>query len=124
MPTRPPSFRPSPSRREAKREVDRRRGSAHSRGYTAAWSRQSKRFLDANPFCAYCALDGRVEGAELTDHLFPHRGDERLFWCELNWVASCKPCHDGFKQQVECRGHAALLDLCRRLGRDPSGIGV
>jgi 5-methylcytosine-specific restriction protein A len=117
LPIAPPVFRPrGPSRAESEREYDRRRGSAAQRLYDGAWQRASKSFLRAHPLCAYCALDGRTVAAGLVDHLYPHRGDRALFWERRNWVSSCKPCHDGFKQSVERRGLTALHDLAVRLG--------
>ncbi|MBI1405695.1 MAG: hypothetical protein GC145_06170 [Caulobacter sp.] len=118
MPSMPPTFRcHARPDRERERDNDRRRGSARERGYNTAWAKASKGHLRSHPLCEYCALDGVVRQADLTDHLFPHKGDKRVFWFKPWWVSSCKTCHDGPKQQIERRGLAALTDLARRLGR-------
>jgi 5-methylcytosine-specific restriction protein A len=121
VPTMPPTFRPAGalSRREANRTYDQRRGSARERGYTSRWDKASAGHLRNHPLCRYCELAGDLTPATLTDHLYPHRGDSGLFWNSAYWIASCKPCHDGFKQGVERQGRAALDKLARRLGLDP-----
>lgn len=81
------------------------RESAASRGYGARWRKASKIFLARNPFCRYCEEAGRKWiTATLVDHIIPHRGNQELFWDENNWASSCKPCHDGMKQQQEKSG--------------------
>ncbi len=119
MPTMPQVFRAygTRSKEERNREADQRRGSSRERGYTSAWDKASAAFIAAHPLCSYCALNGVVEPATLTDHLYPHQGDRTLFWCSQWWVPSCKPCHDGFKQSIEHRGLAALHALADRLGK-------
>lgn len=121
MPTMPPTFRPAhlASRREQNRSADARRGSARQRGYTTAWDKAARGHLARHPLCRYCALVDQVAAAELVDHLYPHKGDQALFWNRDYWVSSCGPCHDGFKQRVERRGRLALDDLARRLGLPP-----
>lgn len=96
---------------------DQRRGTAASRGYDANWRRASRSHLSAHPLCTYCALEGRVRGASLTDHFYPPRvyGAE-LFWVAELWVSSCKPCHDGPKQAAERGGRVTLEALALRLG--------
>lgn len=121
MANMPRRFRPpgQPDRRAQNREADHRRGSARERGYTSAWDRASVGHLKASPLCLYCALADEVEPAALTDHLYPHRGDQGVFWNRTYWVSCCKPCHDGFKQRVERQGRFALDDLAARLGLPP-----
>ena len=109
--------------RQSQQEFDARRGSATSRGYGGRWDKASKSYLREHPLCAYCALHDHVRGATLVDHLYPHRGDTALFWATQWWVASCKACHDSFKQSLERAGGAALDDLARRLGR-PTRAGA
>lgn len=125
MPVMPPIFQAHGRRekRERERDNDVRRGSARQRGYSAAWDKASKGHLRSHPLCCYCALEGRDEPAVLVDHLFPHKGDTRVFWFKPWWVASCKPCHDGWKQALERTGLAALTALARRLNR-PTTMGV
>jgi 5-methylcytosine-specific restriction endonuclease McrA len=103
------------------READRRRGSARERGYTPAWDRAARTFLRANPFCAYCEMGAFgpacTTAAELVDHLYPHKGDQVLFWIAGLWVASCTACHSGPKQVAELKGADVLDRLALLLGR-------
>lgn len=121
MPTMPPTFRPAgnPSRREANRTYDARRGSARDRGYDSRWDKASRGHLQSHPLCRYCELVEEVTAATLTDHFYPHGGDQVLFWNRTYWVSCCKPCHDGFKQRVERQGRMALDHLAVRLGLPP-----
>lgn len=111
---RPKSFKakaaPTP------RQIDRQRGSARERGYSAAWDRAAKVHLAASPLCRYCHLAGHDEPATLVDHLYPHRQYPGAFWLTDLWVSSCAPCHSGFKQALETSGRAAIDGLARRLG--------
>lgn len=123
MATRPAKFRPAhrPPPAQARREADLRRGSARERGYTAEWDRASAAHLAEHPLCEYCALGvfglADTVSADLTDHLYPHRGDRDLFWRDEWWVSCCTTCHSGPKQALERLGLAALHALARRLGR-------
>lgn len=122
MPVMPPSFRARPEgdRKVADREADQRRGSARERGYSAAWDKAAKGHRRNSPLCRYCELQGHpVTPATHTDHLYPHRTYEGVFWLTQYWVSSCKACHDGFKQAIERRGRAALDALARMLGLPP-----
>lgn len=68
----------------------RRRGTAHERGYTAAWQKEAKEFLRQHDFiCAEC---GGI--ATVVDHIVPHRGDEKLFWDPTNLQPLCVKCHN------------------------------
>lgn len=118
MATMPPRFRPSGQapRVAQNREADRRRGSARERGYSSKWDKASAGHIANDPLCRYCALIDVVEPATLTDHLYPHRGDQALFWNRTYWISCCKPCHDRFKQRIERQGRLALDDLAARLG--------
>lgn len=68
------------------------------------WRTARAAYLAEHPTCAYCAQAGRVAAATVVDHAIPHRGDLELFWDSRNWVACCKPCHDGAKQSAEKSG--------------------
>lgn len=105
------------TRVEQNRQADARRGPASQRGYDSAWAKASRAFREANPLCEYCALQERVGPAQLTDHLYPVHRYEGVFWVKHWWVASCTPCHSGFKQGVEHQGKPALDALAARLGR-------
>jgi 5-methylcytosine-specific restriction endonuclease McrA len=118
MPDMPPNYRPpsAPTRRETNKAADLRRGSARQRGYTTAWDKASAGHIRNDPCCRYCDLAGDTVPATLTDHLYPHQGQQWLFWLKLFWVSSCKPCHDQWKQRLERQGLMALDDLAQRLG--------
>jgi 5-methylcytosine-specific restriction protein A len=77
-------------------EYGRSRGSAHARGYTRDWQRESAAFLREHPLCECdeCKKLGRVRPSQVTDHIIPHKGDPKLFWDRSNWQAMSKPCHD------------------------------
>jgi 5-methylcytosine-specific restriction protein A len=101
------------------------RGTKAERGYDEEWRKASKDYLEARPFCEYCALEKRRTSAVLVDHLYPHglrRGRRSyaqvsLFWFRAFWVSCCMKCHNGMKRQVERAGIEALDELADRLGR-------
>lgn len=70
------------------------RPSAANRGYDYKWRKERSRFLKEHPLCAYCMKEGEFTKATVVDHIIPHRGDEKLFWDEMNWQPLCKSCHD------------------------------
>ena len=73
--------------------MDRLRGSASSRGYTAQWAKARAAFLRRNPVCRHCREQGRLTEASQVDHIKAHHGDQTLFWDERNWQALCASCH-------------------------------
>ncbi|MEG3153012.1 hypothetical protein U1769_24225 [Sphingomonas sp. ZT3P38] len=118
MPVMPPTHRPhgGRSKREREKEHDAVRGTAAQRGYDSRWSKASAGHLRNHPLCAYCELNGRITAATLTDHLYPQRHYQDVFWKTEWWVSSCAPCHNGMKQAVERQGKAAIDALAMRLG--------
>lgn len=84
------------AKRARDRRHDRRRPSSTARGYTAEWRRKSREWLELHPDCAMCRRP-----ADLVDHIFPHKGDQTLFWDLRNWQALCRSCHNGMKQKSE-----------------------
>lgn len=87
------------------------RRSAYQRGYTKGWDKQAKAFRMRYPLCGdrpngQAPVMSRcyelrvstnnklgVVAAEQTDHVVPHRGDQRLFWdIEGNWQSLCAEC--------------------------------
>jgi hypothetical protein len=93
------------------------RGSARSRGYTAAWDKAARAFKVEHPLCCGCAALGEVAPTELVDHVVPHKGDDRAFWDRRNWQPSCRWHHDVVKQAIERRWQAgALPEAALRLG--------
>lgn len=102
-----------------RKDEDEQRGTAQERGYTSAWTRARAAWLRKYPLCVYCMRAGRVQAANVVDHIIAHKlkeaidsGDEAriarakaLFWdSENNWQSMCKLCHDGVKQAEEKAG--------------------
>lgn len=65
------------------------------------WRKARLVFLNHNPVCVFCARDGIVSGANVVDHIVPHKGDVKLFWDVDNWQALCEHCHNSTKQRIE-----------------------
>lgn len=78
---------------DCQRNEERRRGSAHARGYNRRWARERKRWLAEHPFCVDCEEEGITTMGTEVDHIKPHRGDMQLFWDRSNWATRCKPHH-------------------------------
>ena len=92
-----------------------RRGTAHERGYTSAWTKARPHYLRKHPLCVYCKREGFTRAATVVDHIKPHRlkeaidsGDEALiaiaralFWDSDNWQGLCFTCHNSTKQREE-----------------------
>lgn len=92
---------PRPKRPQDQRTSDARRGTAASRGYDARWRRRRNAFISANPLCAHCKAEGRIEAAREVDHIVPLRaGGPRLEWGNLQ--ALCRRCHQA-KTAAETR---------------------
>ena len=70
---------------------------------TAAWLGIRQRQLSANPLCAACLIDGRINQATDVDHVFawsaigPHAFTRNL------WQSLCPECH-GIKSGLEKKG--------------------
>lgn len=68
-----------------RQRIDDRRGTAHSRGYTARWARYSRAWLGKYPWCgqrqdgalyaehSHCVQAGGKRVAECVDHIRPMR---------------------------------------------------
>ena len=91
--------------------TDRRRGSAHQRGYSSRWQRLSSRARRLQPFCLWCGSTGNLQ----TDHLrWPARklADVRVL---------CQTCHATAPAR---RGASAEQhETSSRVGRNPDGRG-
>ncbi len=57
-------------------------------------AKASKGYLRHHPLCVKCYADGALVPSTVTDHIVPHRGNQKLAWDTGNWQALCKPCHD------------------------------
>ena len=97
-------------------EDNAKRGTAHERGYTSAWMKARRYYLQAHPLCVYCQCEGIIRAATVVDHITPHRlkeaidsGDQpairtaqALFWdSQNNWQSLCSPHHNSTKQSEE-----------------------
>ncbi|MDA9529256.1 HNH endonuclease signature motif containing protein [Bradyrhizobium sp. CCBAU 25338] len=106
MPTKPPRIcscgKITPANvlclceRRRKAETDKRRPSAHDRGYDSHWKQARRAFLDKHPSCAMCG-----KPAVVVDHKTPHRGDKAKFWDKTNWQSLCAHHHNSTKQSQE-----------------------
>lgn len=82
------------------REHDRRRGSSNDRGYTSRWRRYARQFLNENPLCHYCSLQGRTVASQCVDHATPpSRGGD--FWDADQHRAACLPCNSAKGNRTE-----------------------
>ncbi len=78
-------------RKHADQALDRRRGSAHSRGYDRAWQRIRGLKLKRNPICEHCKAKGRTTAAKDVDHIVPlPEGTNKMD----NLQALCRRCHN------------------------------
>jgi 5-methylcytosine-specific restriction protein A len=76
-----------------------------------SWRNRALQQLRKQPCCEACLRGGRIEAAELADHVVPHRGDRRLF-DEGELQSLCRHCHASPKQSDEVRGYS------REVGED------
>lgn len=79
---------------DARRESDRLRPSARTRGYTTRWEKVRLAYLREHPLCEECLRQGRVTAATVVHHKIAHEGNEQLFWDEHNWEARCRADHE------------------------------
>jgi len=81
---------------------------------TKRWQSLRSYRLNKEPLCRYCLERGKLNPAEVIDHIRPHKGNEELFYSYENTQSLCKRCHDSAKQSEENKG--------LRPGCDESGI--
>jgi len=91
--------------RQRKAKADANRPTARERGYDSRWQKERAAFLHERPYCERVMPSGELCGrrATVVDHVFPHSGDQRLFWDRRNWAPLCRTCHSGWKQSEEKR---------------------
>lgn len=103
MPEMPKTFRhphlPEPT--DSRKRYDRERGTARQRGYTSKWDKASAAFLKRHTICPACEAAGILQRSEVTDHIVPHKRDQKLFWERKNWQPCCRWHHDVVKQKLE-----------------------
>lgn len=59
-----------------------------------AWKELRLSFLNANPLCVECRMEGKVVVARVVDHIQPHKGNLDLFFDVHNLQSLCKSHHD------------------------------
>lgn len=124
LPDAPPRYSPFAGLRKAgllrpaTYERDKRRGTAHERGYDSRWQRTSRGYLDKHPLCVASKANGIIRAATLVDHIIPHRGDKKLFWDPTNWQALSDEAHNTIKKILEVRWDQGLISAAElRLDR-------
>lgn len=83
------------------KQYDNRRETASKRGYSSAWQRARKGYLQKHPLCIYCLKENRTTASDTIDHIIPHKGNKKLFWDSSNWQALCALCHNSTKRREE-----------------------
>ena len=81
---------------EARREQDKRRGSASSRGYDWRWQKYSTAFLrrPGNQICRLHIDEGCTLLADCVDHIDPPNGpSDPRFWDKANHQPACIHCN-------------------------------
>lgn len=109
---RPAGWKPPQERvRQQRQQQDRRRGTAHQRGYTKRWHDYTIQKRNADIFCALCITAGietdisygpaerertteRRKSTGFVDHVIPVTGpDDLLFDAEDNHWSLCPQCN-------------------------------
>ena len=70
------------------------RPNAAKRGYGSKWQKARATYLQRNPNCVECAVEGHIEAAVVVDHIVPHKGNMNVFWDKHNWQSLCEYCHN------------------------------
>lgn len=86
-----------------RRELDRERGSAASRGYDRTWQRLRASVLNEDPLCHFCLAEGRTTAATVVDHIERIRDRPDLRLVRSNLRPLCKPHHDAHTARTEAR---------------------
>ena len=60
--------------------------------HTWRWTKESKKFRDAHPYCAICWEKGKVVKSEVVDHIIPVAVCTD-FWDQSNWQTLCRRCN-------------------------------
>lgn len=69
--------------------------------YGHRWRKARETFLRRNPLCVFCSQQGKVQKADVVDHIKPHKGDVKVFWNTKNLQSLCFHCHNSIKQRME-----------------------
>lgn len=81
-------------RKQLQMQEQKRRGTAHERGYDGKWRTERAKFLREHPLCRECEAAGFLVAATVVDHITPHKGDKQLFWRRSNWQPLCETHHN------------------------------
>lgn len=89
------------TKREARQDHDRARGTSAERGYDSVWRRLRRMFLLANPLCRFCWDKGLTVEATAVDHIKSVREapELRLVWSNLQSL--CDHCHNSVRQREQ-----------------------
>lgn len=77
-----------------RQDQDRNRKTSTARGYNRRWMIIKTMYLREHPFCVKCQAEGKMELAQVVDHIIPHHGDYDLFWDQSNWQSLCAYHHN------------------------------
>ena len=74
---------------------------------TKQWQAMREQKLFDQPLCERCDAKGKMTIATVVHHIERHEGDENLFFCGQEGLASsCERCHNSDEQQIENRGYS------------------
>jgi 5-methylcytosine-specific restriction enzyme A len=68
---------------------------------TAQWKHLRLSQLSIEPLCRFCDERGKIEPANVVDHIIAHKGKQSLFFNPNNLQSLCKQCHDKDKAVIE-----------------------
>lgn len=100
MPRAPKTHNPA-ARAVKTKSTARHTQTRTQRGYDNNWLKFSRMCLAEEPYCRYCAREGRVTLAVVSDHIIPVRIAPDLRLTRSNVQSLCKHCHDSVKQREE-----------------------
>jgi 5-methylcytosine-specific restriction protein A len=75
--------------------------------YNYRWYKARNLYIKQNALCVVCLTKGRVNTAQVVDHIKPHKGDVILFWDRKNWQSLCAECHN-IKTAMEDGGFGVI----------------
>ncbi len=91
--------------RQHKKQREKARGSASSRGYGYRWQRYRRRYLAEHPLCERCEEQGHTMVATVVHHIKEATGKhDPLFWQEQNHQALCRECHEEVHRRAKPTG--------------------
>ena len=109
MPMRPPVHHPphgSPA--QIRQRYDRDRGTSDQRGYDRAWRRLRLAHLMAEPLCRFCHAEGRLQAADVVDHILTIADRPDLRLDDTNLRSLCAPHHNALTASQTAAGHVGM----------------